>query len=177
MNWADIEGYPGYQVSDQGLVRSLDRVILRTFKKSGKQFEMNSKGKVLAPHVMPNGYVMAHLGKRNRAELIHRLVAKAFLPGDHSLQVNHLNGKRGDNRVENLEWLSCSDNHRHSYAELPRKKHCKTAPVILLKGAEKLEFESEISAAQHLGVVAGSIHSAVMRGHRCRGYEVFHVSP
>jgi hypothetical protein len=177
MNWADIDGYPGYQVSSCGSVRSVDRTVVRTFKKSGKSFEMRSKGKVLAPHVMPNGYVLVHMGANTKAELIHRLVAIAFIPGDRSLQVNHLNGKRDDNRVENLEWLSCSDNHRHSYAELPRKKHCKTAPVILLKGTEKLEFESEISAAQHLGVVAGSIHSAVMRGHRCRGYEVFHVSP
>lgn len=175
MRWADIEGYPGYQVSDTGLVRSVDRVKPK-MSRWGKLVDVRYKERILAPHVMPNGYVMAHLGRRDRAELIHRLVAKAFVPGDSTLQVNHKNGERSDNRAENLEWLTCSDNHRHSYAGLPRKKHAKTAPVVLIKGNEKLEFESEISAAQHLGVVAGSIHSAVMRGHLCRGYEVYHVS-
>lgn len=175
MRWADIEGYPGYQVSDTGLVRSVDRVKPK-ISRWGKLVDVHYKERILAPHVMPNGYVMAHLGRRDRAELIHRLVAKAFVPGNPDLQVNHKNSDRSDNRAENLEWLSCSDNHKHSYANLPRKKHAKTAPVVLVKGSEKLEFESEISAAQHLGVVAGSIHSAVMRGHLCRGYEVYHVS-
>lgn len=175
MKWADIEGYPGYQVSDTGLVRSLDRKIARKHK-SGLESTYKRKGKTLSPKVMPNGYALVNMGAKTKAELIHRLVAKAFIPGDFSLQVNHKNGNRNDNRVENLEWLSCSDNHKHSYADLPRKKHAKTAPVVLIKGSEKLEFESEISAAQHLGVVAGSVHSAVMRGHLCRGYEVYHVN-
>ena len=175
MRWADIEGYPGYQVSDSGLVRSLDREIARKHK-SGLQSTSDRKGKTLSPNIMPNGYALVTMGAKSKAELIHRLVAKAFIPGDFSLQVNHKNGDRSDNRAENLEWLTCSENHKHSYANLPRKKHAKTAPVVLIKGSEKLEFESEISAAQHLGVVAGSIHSAVMRGHLCRGYEVYHVS-
>lgn len=176
MQWAAIEGYPGYEVSDSGLVRSVDRVGTKK-SRYGQIIEVRYKGRVLAPHVMPNGYVLAHLGRTSRAELIHRLVAKAFVPGDFSLQVNHKNGDRADNRAENLEWLSCSDNHRHSYAELPRKKHCKTAPVILVKGEQRLKFESELAASQHLGVCVGSVHSAVTRDHKCRGYEVYHVNP
>lgn len=174
MNWADIEGYPGYQVSDQGLVRSLDRVTTRMHKTAGL-VNRRLKGKILSPGKCRNGYLTISFKPKTKFHLVHRLVATAFIPGDPELQVNHKNGVRDDNRAENLEWLSCSDNHRHSYRELPRKKHVWTTPVVIVKGAERLPFESELAAAKHLGVVAGSIRSALKRNHKCRGYEVFYA--
>lgn len=174
MNWADIEGFPGYQVSSCGNVRSLDRVVVQGHKTKGS-VERRFKGKLLTPRRARNGYEMVMLGAGSKNHLVHRLVAAAFIPGDTQLQVNHKNGVRDDNRAENLEWLTCSDNHLHSYRELTRKKHVWTIPVVLVKGEERLPFESELAAAKHLGVVAGSVRSALKRDHRCRGYEVFYA--
>lgn len=174
MNWADIEDAPGYQVSSCGCVRSLDRDIQQSHKTAGT-ITRRMRGKVLSPGRARNGYLLVMLGAGSKHHLVHRLVAAAFIPGDRELQVNHKNGVRDDNRVENLEWLSCSDNHRHSYTELTRKKHGLTIPVVLVKEGEILEFESELAAAKHLGVVAGSVRSALNRDHRCRGYEVFYA--
>jgi hypothetical protein len=99
--WRDIDGIPGYQVSSQGQVRSPRKVL--------KQWACTP------------GYLMVECGRKNKL-LVHRIVAKAFFPmcGERD-QVNHKNGNRQDNRVENLEWCTCSENHLHAFRELGRK--------------------------------------------------------
>lgn len=157
--WRDIPGAGKrhrYQVSACGQVRNADT------------------GLVLRPQRCSNGYRIVNLGRGSR-HLVHRLVAVAFVGGDPALQVNHKNGDRSDNRAENLEWLSCSENHRHSYRELARKQHGSTRRVAVSKGGVSQTFESELAAAQHLGVVPGSVASAVTRNHKCKGHEVFYV--
>ena len=172
--WRDIRGFEGrYQISDTGDVRSLD-FSETVATRWGGQTVRNRKGRVLAAQPFPHGYRVVTL-VRDTCKLVHRLVAQAFVPGDTSLQVNHKNGIRSDNRCENLEWLSCSDNHRHSYRELSRKQHALTKAVRLIGIGVDIDFPSELAAAKHLGVVAGSVRSAVARGHRCKGYEVAYV--
>ena len=166
--WAEIPGYEGrYAVSRTGSVKSLNRVITDALGRT-----RTLKGKVLALMTYPNGYLGVTLGRRD-IHLVHRLVAKVFLPAAIGLadQVNHKNGIRGDNRLENLEWVTCSDNHKHSYRELSRKKHAKTTPVVV----GGVRYESELSAARALRVSQGSINSARRRGHRCCGMEVSNV--
>lgn len=173
--WADIPGFAGvYQISSEGRVRSASRVIKR--RRAGKADVIAQyASRLLTPHACSNGYLSIQLGCNSKNHLVHRLVAAAFIPGDQTLQVNHKNGIRHDNRVENLEWLSCSDNHRHSYKELTRKQHKLTRAVKVSKAGTEIRFSSASDAAKFLGVVPGSIASAALRGHPCRGCEITYV--
>ena len=107
-NWASIEGYEGlYEVSDSGRVRSLKRAT--------------TSGKVLSQHSGTGGYLSVCLCKNNhkRSFVIHRLVARAFVDNPElKPEVNHINGVRTDNRAENLEWVTRSENERHAYGVL-----------------------------------------------------------
>lgn len=120
--WKDIKNYEGlYQISNLGRVRSLDRVV----NSSGGRVQ-KIKGKIMAIcyNKRINVYEV-HLHKDNKRKCfkVHRLVAEAFIENDDPVNkttVNHIDGNRENNRVDNLEWLSYSDNLEHSYIKLHR---------------------------------------------------------
>ena len=99
-----ITGYNGnYFVSDDGVVFSRPR--------------RGSKGGALLQQLNSNGYLCVdlRLGKKKKKELVHRLVALAFLENpENKLCVNHKDGNKKNNSVENLEWCSHSDNMKHA---------------------------------------------------------------
>lgn len=117
--WRDIKGYEGiYQVSNLGRVKSLPR---KTSMK--KLFEIQTPGKLLTPHV--NGdtkyakYLSVGLWKDNKPtyKYVHRLVAEAFiLNPENKPQVNHKDLDPFNNSVDNLEWVSASENIQHAKA-------------------------------------------------------------
>lgn len=114
MRWADVKGYEGiYTVSDHGDVKSLSRSVPHSY--SGT---ITISERILRPGPCGCGYLQVNLAKDgvNKAAKVHRLVAEAFIPNtDNKPQVNHKNGDKADNRVENLEWVSASGNIRHAY--------------------------------------------------------------
>lgn len=110
--WKDVIGYEGfYQVSNKGRVRSVTRIIKRT---SG---DMKFKSRIMAGCVR-NGYKIMPLSKNKtiKAWRVHRLVAIAFIPNpENKAEVNHKNGIRLDNKLDNLEWMTHQENVQHAF--------------------------------------------------------------
>lgn len=98
-----------YKVSNTGLVKSIDRTL------SNGRFV---KGKILKQYKNPKGYmrISLSLGDTKKKFMVHRLVLVAFAghPINSSLQVNHIDRNPSNNNLSNLEWVTASQNVRHS---------------------------------------------------------------
>lgn len=111
--WRDVSGYEGlYQVSNLGRVRSLDR-----WRKNGSG-EYKQKGRILNQGDTTTGYkqIVLNKDKKRKTLKVHRLVAIAFIPNpENKPNVNHIDGNPHNNKVENLEWCTQSENVQHAY--------------------------------------------------------------
>lgn len=108
--WKEVDNYEGiYFVSNYGNVKSVDHY---PENRTGRQ-----TGRVLKQTLCYKGYLRVglSLNKKKFITGAHRLVAKAFIPNLNNYpQVNHINGVKNDNRVENLEWCTNSQNQIHA---------------------------------------------------------------
>ena len=128
--WRDIKEFEGiYQISNNGSVKSLERINSRGYI---------LKEKTLNSNINSWGYKVITLHKNcfRKTVLVHRLVAEAFIPNLYKkAQVNHKSGNKLDNYVDNLEWCTGSENMIHAYKTGLRK-----LPIGELNPNAKLSF-------------------------------------
>lgn len=155
-NWVPIKGFPGYEVSSEGRIRSF----------VGWKGRGTTDAKIISQSRKRNGYMQAWLcdGKKKKSFSVHRLVAEAFIPNEGNKRtVNHKNGIKNDNRICNLEWATHGENIKHAYAtglrepsERQKKATAKKCgkPVLMMDANGKIlnTFESSHEAERKTGV-------------------------
>lgn len=137
--WKDVDGYDGlYKVSTLGRVKGKYRI---------KSQQDNGKG-----------YLMVRLNKNgeSRWHLVHRLVAKAFIENPQNKPtVNHIDGNRKNNKFNNLEWATYSENNLHSYRYNGRKSAL-AVPIYCIETGKI--YKSSYDASKDTGIPQSSIN-------------------
>lgn len=109
-----LKGWEGiYEINKNGQVKSLSINVQGIG--NGKVW---TKERIKNTFVDKDGYIVTGLAKNNKSRgySIHRLIAITFIPNPENKPcVNHINGIKYDNRIENLEWVTYSENERHKY--------------------------------------------------------------
>ncbi|MFA5397372.1 MAG: HNH endonuclease [Methanogenium sp.] len=142
--WMIVENFEDYAVSSMGNVKNI---------KNGKILKQNING----------DYNYVQLKKRNFR--VHRLVALMFIPNNYNKPyVNHLDGNKSNNIVENLEWCTAQENNLHARKTGLIKQN---KPVIItdINTNETITFESTNECARFLNSNNGSINR-VLKGKR-----------
>ena len=160
----DIQGYEsGYQISNTGKI----------FSKKLRR--------VLDPPVNKDGYYRIGLWKNQEVskQYLHRIVALHFIPNpENKPVVNHINGNKKDNRVQNLEWNTVLENERHSRQILGKviPPHGQK-PVTLVKDSQEMTFET-VREAMNFLTCSGSSWKRLVTGlkENIKGYQIKNIA-
>lgn len=157
--WKDIN-FEGYEVSSYGRVRSKDRYQTNA---DGKTYFY--KGKYLNPTATKgrdgSSYYVVNIRQHGIANimLVHRLVAEAFIDNPDNLPtVNHKDGDKQNNRVENLEWASYSENNKHALENNLRSPRGNPIVQKDLDGNIVGVYKSSLEAERKTGISHGGIN-------------------
>lgn len=182
--WKDIPSYEGcFQISNMGNIRSLDRII-----NSNHGTKRKNKGRVLKIQKDRQGYEKICLQCNNNQQTfkVHRLVAMAFLENkENKKTVNHINGIKNDNRLENLEWATYSENMQHSYdaglrknSSLFKKIRCVELDIetnSIIEMAYILEKEYDIKRKNVNTIATNISNNLIRRSKSAYGYTFKYV--
>lgn len=169
--WKDIKGYEGlYQVSKSGKIKTLPREVRNTEKSFRKLGE-----KIHIPCDNGNGYKYVTLSSNRKVNhvYIHRAVAEAFLCNCFELpEVNHIDGDKSNNHIDNLEWCTRGENMKHAHKSGLTFSHkgedsynAKLTEEKVLKVRELFATGKymQITLADMFGISRGYIHAIVHR--------------
>ena len=138
--WRDWPQDPRIKVSNKGNVISCKRGVCSPLKVSHNN----------------RGYQQVGAGHHGSPQLVHRMVAETWLDNpNHYKEVNHVNGDKDDNRVNNLEWVTHSQNIRHAM----RTGLTKGGPIRIVETGEV--FESQHECAKQIGGSQGHISNCL----------------
>ena len=154
--WKDIPNYEGYQVSNLGRVKSLER-----FRKGKNDCLVSIKERILKPGITRNGYYIIGLTKQSilKTYLVHRLVFEAFNgPIPEGYEINHINEKKFDNRLENLNLMTHRENVNYGTGiERSVKKRANGVLQFTLEDILIKEYPSTKQVERELGFGQGNI--------------------
>jgi hypothetical protein len=169
--WKDVVGYEGlYQVSNLGRIKSLQKIRLMPISNHKIIFAE----KIISFYLGKNkdfypSFRICNHGKIKTVN-VHRLVAEAFIPNpENKKEVNHKNGIKTDNRLENLEWCNHSENQLHALkiglSLCIGETHYKT--ILSEEQVKKIKYGHKNIKAREISKIYGihfSTVSAIRRG-------------
>lgn len=177
--WKDIKGFEGlYQISNYGNIKSLERTFEYIGKNQFGEFKTIKKHKemIIKQSINGNGYYQVCLRKENIKKnlLVHRLIAEAFIDNpDNKPTINHIDGNRLNNSINNLEWATMLEQQIHRVYYLGHKniigEKCRNARIQQqkrkVKRSDGIIFDSIKEAANGNESLRKNINKCV-RGHQ-----------
>lgn len=165
--WKDVKGYEGsYQVSNFGRVKSLEKIAINVV-----YGEQRLKEKILKQIKEWTGYYHVNLYNNSirRTHKVHRLVLTSFCSNpENKAEVNHKNGIKTDNRLENLEWVTRNENQKHAFknglnkpntlGKFGKEHHCSIPVIQYTKSGEFVaEYYGQLEAKRITGISNSNI--------------------
>ena len=163
--WRTISGIDGYEASNLGNVRSLDKTII--VNNHGSLISRTRRGKVLKSQKRPGKYPYMSVSCNYKKHYVHRLVAMAFLPNPQDKpHVNHIDGDKTNNLLSNIEWNTVKENNDHarvtgSYPPGYNASKLSNEQVVEIRRLYKTGRIKQVALARQFNVSARTISGIV----------------